>query len=459
MTVHGQTTSGGSMLVLTDLPCQMKLDGDYKGEIPPGEPKRFDVAAGDHLAQCKSGDTTKDHIFTVQAGTQKIVRFSFSASEKVTPAPVNAPNAPPPAPAPFPSSPTPSQDQGFSAVDPLFGRYEGAPEPRRENRKTTKDVAYFTDTVSRQLNVVARTGSLYEGWMTWRGRSEMYDRSTTFSNSGTPVTFRDNYSRVQIRMTTGASGELTASLVYSTSNGTKTTIEPETSVYRLAVLANGELQLQRSNGDSTLTLRRAASSPDLPPGGVGLDSLRTGAGYAATESFLVGLYALNLNSAGGVRTFGTCGTFRCKDIEFNSQPISGQLSLVRQTGNVIEGWAFIKSRYLMVDDDHKWGQVDNTARVGTEKTVQATYRIRITMNDLSSGHVTMVKKHLMLLSSQGSAGIVDPVFGGTVIVGAGNTLVFETRWNDQRIRTTFTRQSAMPAPAPPGIDAVSDLVQ
>ncbi len=88
----GQASSG-KLLVLTNVPGQVLVDGVSLGDAEANKPLLQDVAVGDHLVQLaytvNGKAEVKNEVITVEAGKQKIVNFVIDAAV-VAAAPVKA---------------------------------------------------------------------------------------------------------------------------------------------------------------------------------------------------------------------------------------------------------------------------------------------------------------------------------------------------------------------------------
>lgn len=80
----------GSILLVTDKECEVSIDGTNMGKSQPNQPKKYDLAEGEHYLQCVTSEKIeKSQIVAVESQKQKVVKLSFSESS--APATVTAP--------------------------------------------------------------------------------------------------------------------------------------------------------------------------------------------------------------------------------------------------------------------------------------------------------------------------------------------------------------------------------
>ena len=67
------------LLVVTDLDCDLRIDGEARGALPSSAPKRFDLFPGQHLVSCAAGDFSFDMEISAEAGRQTVATIELKA--------------------------------------------------------------------------------------------------------------------------------------------------------------------------------------------------------------------------------------------------------------------------------------------------------------------------------------------------------------------------------------------
>ncbi|MCU0755231.1 MAG: serine/threonine protein kinase [Xanthomonadales bacterium] len=76
--------TGSVLMVYTDAPCQLRVNGTDHGELQPGAPRRLEVPAGEQAVECVAAEwPDQNHRQTkaVAAGQQAVVEFALGESE------------------------------------------------------------------------------------------------------------------------------------------------------------------------------------------------------------------------------------------------------------------------------------------------------------------------------------------------------------------------------------------
>lgn len=91
-----QAAPSPSLLIMTNAPCQLVVDGEGVGSVTPNESMKVDVPLGDHVITCQAGEVTQERRFEgpcensegkkvegpcmVEKAVQKLVRFEFQTA-------------------------------------------------------------------------------------------------------------------------------------------------------------------------------------------------------------------------------------------------------------------------------------------------------------------------------------------------------------------------------------------
>ncbi|MCB0534743.1 MAG: hypothetical protein KDD14_21240 [Saprospiraceae bacterium] len=79
--IYSHSQNIGSILFVTDKECDFSIDGTSMGKALPNQPKKYDLAEGEHYLQCITLEKVeKSQIVTVESQKQKVIKLSFSMS-------------------------------------------------------------------------------------------------------------------------------------------------------------------------------------------------------------------------------------------------------------------------------------------------------------------------------------------------------------------------------------------
>lgn len=87
---HSPETKSGTLLITTDAPCKVRIDGEDAGELAPDGSKKVSVAFGQHLVRATSNDDpTVTTQWTGNAATTEQVLIQLSLVDKIASARTN----------------------------------------------------------------------------------------------------------------------------------------------------------------------------------------------------------------------------------------------------------------------------------------------------------------------------------------------------------------------------------
>lgn len=77
--------ANGYLLLISDSPCEISVDGAAPSSLESGKPNKIELLPGEHYISAQSNGKEKSEAVLIEAGKQKMLRFSFGKAESKTP--------------------------------------------------------------------------------------------------------------------------------------------------------------------------------------------------------------------------------------------------------------------------------------------------------------------------------------------------------------------------------------